>query len=167
MVERTKPLPGKQRSIPLIFVASSSEATEWANALALLMNKGGWALAKPWFYSTFEAGMPFLVSLIENTRNVQFAVVLYTGDDTTVSRGVSAPAPRDVVVFELGYLIARLGPERVVLVCPENIPKIPSDYAGYGVLTFNPFISDGNPRDFFIPVAQQLEMRFKQELRKE
>ena len=166
MVERAKPLPGKQRSIPLIFVASSSEAKEWANTLALLMNKGGWALAKPWFYSTFEAGMPFLVSLIENTRNVQFAVVLYTGDDTTISRNVSTPAPRDNVVFELGYFIARLGPERVVLVCPENVPKIPSDYAGYGVLTFNPFISDGNPSDFFIPVAQQLEMRFKQELRK-
>jgi hypothetical protein len=126
------------------------------------MSRGDWALVKPWFYSTFEPGKPILAALVENTRDTQFAVVLYTGDDRTSSRGFTSPAPRDNVVFELGFFIARLGAERVVLVCPKEVPKIPSDYTGYGLLTFD--ASVGDPMEFLIPVAQQLEMRFKQEL---
>ena len=160
MPEQSKLASGTQRAKPRIFLASSSEARDWANALALLMARGNWALIKPWFYSTFEPSVPILVALVENTRDVQFAVVLYTGDDTTESRSVVSAAPRDNIVFELGFFIARLGAERVVLVCPKETPKIPSDYAGYGVLTFDP--SYGKPEEFMIPIAQELEMRFKQ-----
>lgn len=160
--KQSRTITGERRKKPRIFLASASEARDLANALALLMAQGNWALVKPWFYSTFEPGKPILASLVENTRDTDFAVVLYTGEDTTDSRGVTSPAPRDNVVFELGFFIARLGAERVVLVCPEEVPKIPSDYAGYGLLTFD--ASVGKPMEFLIPVAQQLEMRFKQEL---
>lgn len=160
MAEQSKLAPGKQRAKPRIFLASSSEARDWANALALLMARGNWALVLPWFFSTFEPGVPILASLVENTRDVQFAVILYTGDDTTESRGIVSDAPRDNMVFELGFFIAKLGAERVVLVCPRDAPKIPSDYAGYGVLTFDP--SYGKPEEFMIPIAQEVEMRFKQ-----
>lgn len=160
MVEHSKLASGKQRAKQRIFLASSSEARDWANALSLLMSKGGWALPIPWFYSTFEPGAPILESLVKNTRDVQFAVVLYTGDDTTDSRGVVSASPRDNIVFELGFFIARFGADRVVLVSPKEVPKIPSDYTGYGVLTFDP--SFGEPEEFMIPIAQELERRFKQ-----
>lgn len=159
MAEQLKLASGKQRGKQRIFLASSSEAEDLAKALALLLSQGGWALPIPWFFSTGDPGIPILQSIVKNTQDVQFAVVLYTGDDTTKSRGVESASPRDNIVFELGFFIAKLGAERVVLVSPKEVPKIPSDYTGYGVLTFDP--SEGEPKEFMIPIAIEIETRFR------
>ncbi|HEX5966377.1 MAG TPA: L-histidine N(alpha)-methyltransferase [Pyrinomonadaceae bacterium] len=158
MVEKTKPASDKRREKPRIFLAYASEAEDLANELGVLMGKSRWAHIIPWYYVS-EPGMTILQTL-ESMSDVQFAVVLYTGEDKTESRGVVSDAPRDNVVFELAFFIAKLGVERVVLVCPEDAPKIPSDYTGYGVLKFDP--SDGTPKDFMAPVALELTNRFKQ-----
>jgi hypothetical protein len=144
---------------PRIFIGSASEARELMQALSLLIHKDGWAITKPWHYATFDPGKPFLASLSENTANIDIAVILYTGEDKVTSRHVTMASPRDNVVFELGYFIARLGADRVFVVCPANIPKIPSDYAGYGLITFHP--SDGDPDEMMTPVAQELERQFR------
>ena len=133
------------KSKPRVFLVSSSEAGELLNQLSVHISAGDWCLVRPWNLSTFEPGKSFLNSLTDNTRDVDFAVILYTGDDRTRSRDTAQPAPRDNVIFELGFFIARLGPERVIVVSPRDIPKIPSDYFGYRVLTYDP--SAGTPAE--------------------
>lgn len=66
-------------------------------------------------------------------HQARFAVVLFTGDDAGYDQAAgpaqARPRARQNVVFELGYLLARLGPHRVrALVDPEV--EIPTNYQG-------------------------------------
>lgn len=149
----------QDRAKPRIFLASSSEAGDLLTELFVLISKGDWCLVRPWNFSTFEAGKSFFDSLYDNTRDIDFAVILYTGDDQTSSRGVTQAAPRDNVIFELGFFLARLGPEAVIVVSPINVPKIPSDYSGYAVLSYDP--STGSPTEYLTPAAAQVKLQLK------
>jgi len=100
-----------------------------------------------WHQGVFGAGRYAMESLIEATRDADFAVLVMTPDDTTESRGAIGGAPRDNVVFELGLFWGALGTTRVLMLCPENDPpvKIPSDLSGITRLRdYNPRRSDGN-----------------------
>lgn len=62
-----------------------------------------------------------------------FGVVLFTGDDEGYARKESLnhmrKRPRMNVVFELGYLLAELGPRRVRVLVEDDL-EIPSNYLG-------------------------------------
>ena len=75
-------------------------------------------------------GRTVITKFQEEAADVGFAVVLMTPDD---SGGKSGDAPkaraRQNVVFELGYFIGALGPERVVALVRGEIER-PSDFEG-------------------------------------
>lgn len=76
-----------------------------------------------------------LVEKVERYAKVGFAVVLFTPDDTGALRdGEEKPKlrARQNVIFELGYLIAKLGRGNVTVLYKgdEGDIEIPSDYAG-------------------------------------
>jgi uncharacterized SAM-dependent methyltransferase len=145
---------------PTIFFSSSSEAKRLLNHLSLLVTEGGWATPQPWTFNTFELGVSYLEAFKKNTSAIDFAVILYTPDDETKSRGTSYQSPRDNILFELGFFLAQFEPNRVVVVCPQSSSlKFPSDYAGHKVLEYDP--SQGDPRQYLASAALQIQNQFQ------
>ncbi|CAG1022600.1 hypothetical protein MTYM_01851 [Methylococcales bacterium] len=73
-----------------------------------------------------------IIEKFSDYSDVQFAVVLLTGDDIGKTKDSSDEAmlrARQNVVFELGYFIGKLGRSRVCALYEEGV-EIPSDYQG-------------------------------------
>ena len=72
-------------------------------------------------------------TIIENfeklTSDCEVAIVLLTGDDIAFDNSRPTLRSRQNVIFELGYLCALLGRERVCFVYQENV-ELPSDLQG-------------------------------------
>lgn len=71
-------------------------------------------------------GKTIIEKLSAEIDRVKFGVVLYTADDTTDS---GAKRARQNVVFEHGFLVGKLGRDRVCVIMDNNIEK-PSDNDG-------------------------------------
>ncbi len=92
-----------------------------------------------------------LFEKIENYCNVGFAIVLYTPcDQGGLSGSVMNPRARQNVVFEHGYLIAKLGRERVCALLKQGV-EIPSDIDGIVYIS----LDDGGA--WKIDVAKELD----------
>ena len=114
---------------------------------------------RPWRV-IFKAGKSFLQCLIDNKDTVDFAVLLFTPDDSSIIRGENYMTPRDNILFELGLYMGRLGPDRVLVVCPSDArPKLPSDFTGYGVVDYDPF--QGEPSEYLWPATVQIKSQFQ------
>jgi predicted nucleotide-binding protein len=76
-------------------------------------------------------GRTLITKFREEADGVGFAVVLMTPDDLGKSASAADlnPRARQNVVFELGFFIGKLGPERVAALVKGNVEK-PSDFEG-------------------------------------
>lgn len=72
-----------------------------------------------------------IIEKIEKYTNVNYAIVLYTPCDLgkEKSENIEKPRARQNVVFEHGYLLSKLGRDKVCALVSENV-DIPGDYAG-------------------------------------
>ena len=114
---------------PSIFVGSSSEALDLAHTLSIGLEQ--FADVTVWNEGIFQLGSTTIESLLRALDIFDFAVLLVTPDDITVSRGRRRATPRDNVLFELGLFVGRLGRFRTFVVVPSGSgQKIPSDLAG-------------------------------------
>ena len=87
--------------------------------------------------------------LTQAARTNDFAIIILTADDVTVSRDVAAPAPRDNLIVEFGWFMSAFGPRRSFFVVEEAVKtKIPSDLHGVIYTTFrrreNPQLTMGS-----------------------
>jgi predicted nucleotide-binding protein len=83
-----------------------------------------------WTDGVFKPSSDFMSALIGTTREVDHAILIAGRDDIALWRGDEVSIPRDNVTFELGLFMGALGKERTFLVCPENVPKLPTDLSG-------------------------------------
>lgn len=123
---------------PTVFVASSSEGLDVAKAVRalLLQELGGTARVTPWTRE-FELSATYIESLEKAARQADFAVLVVTPDDVSISRGRKKTAPRDNVVFELGLFMGCLGRERCFVVAEDRPDlRLPSDLLGVHLATF-------------------------------
>lgn len=77
-------------------------------------------------------GSSTIIDKLERNTDVGFALVLLNGDDEARLRGSDgqlAPRARQNVIFELGYLISKLGRQNVVALYEEGT-ELPSDVGG-------------------------------------
>jgi predicted nucleotide-binding protein len=75
-------------------------------------------------------GRTIITKFRDETKDVGFAIVLMTPDDHGGKIGLSAqPRARQNVVFELGFFIGALGPEKVAALVKGDVER-PSDYDG-------------------------------------
>ena len=133
--------------LPRVFIGSSSEGLEAARFLQSELEKLSECEATCWDQDVFALSSLTLTALIDASQSYDFAVLVATPDDSTTRRGVSAPVPRDNVIFELGLFIGALGAERTFLIrnLTQKDLSLPSDLAG---LTYGGFKArqDGNVR---------------------
>jgi len=76
-------------------------------------------------------GRTIITKFREEAKNIGFAMVLMTPDDHGAEAGEASTKPRarQNVVFELGFFIGALGPERVAALVKGDVER-PSDFEG-------------------------------------
>jgi SAM-dependent methyltransferase len=124
-----------------VFIASSREAIDDGWLLRALVfaeerleKEDVTVKFLPWNVA-FEAGDMTADRLINLADTVGAAIVVFTADDRTESRGDKGPAPRDNLVLEAGLFLNSLGFERVLLL-REAESKIPTDLLGVNLPSF-------------------------------
>lgn len=92
-----------------------------------------------WYHcGSWVPGGSTLESLESRLHQSDFAILVLSDDDLVQSRG-SQPksAPRDNVIFELGFFMGRLGRNRAFFLYPKSGDfKIPSDLFGIAAFSF-------------------------------
>jgi CRP/FNR family cyclic AMP-dependent transcriptional regulator len=126
-----------RRTVPHMFVGSSSEHYDVAEAVDAALSSPGLEVAT--WKGIFAPSSYTLVDLEVEAHGSDFAVLVLGEDDILDHRGDIFFAPRDNVVLELGLLIGACGRERVFLLVPDgDTVKLPSDLAGITTLRFTP-----------------------------
>jgi hypothetical protein len=125
-------------TVPKVFVASSTEASQVVNEVQVLLAEAlsGRAEVKPWT-EEFQLSKTYIESLERALDTSDFAVIVFTPDDRNKSRGVKTMSPRDNVVLELGLFFGRLGRDRCFLIQRRDLAlKLPTDLLGIEVAEF-------------------------------
>jgi predicted nucleotide-binding protein len=86
-----------------VFIGSSTEGLEFARAIRSLLAEV--AEVKVWREGLFGVGDVTVEALLNALPRFDFAVLVLSPDDVTVSRADTTSSPRDNVVFELGLFM--------------------------------------------------------------
>src|SRR6266436_1534126 len=134
--QRNELLP-QRNPRPVLFLGSSKEGLPVVRAIQDAFQHDDF-LVRPWTTpGVFGASRYPLEDLDRQLRISDFAVLVLGPDDLVLSRGSISDAPRDNVVFELGFFMGALTRERTFMVIPRGAEtKIPSDLFGLNPLTY-------------------------------
>ncbi|CAL8477070.1 Cyclic nucleotide-binding domain-containing protein (plasmid) [Caballeronia sp. S22] len=88
----------------------------------------------------FPPGTYPLEALEAEVNRADFGIAIAHPDDIVRSRKHQTAAPRDNVIFELGFFMSRLGRTRTFLLVPkmEEELKMPSDFKGMTPIVYPP-----------------------------
>lgn len=142
-------------SRPKIFIGSSTEAVEIAKALRKAVIKELHADVVDWNNSVFKPSLSNMESLEIIAPKCDFALMVLSGDDRISYRGEKLDAPRDNVIFELGYFMGVIGRTRSFFLVDGA--KIPTDLCGN---TYIDYKIKGN-KIFLSKAIQQLRSEIK------
>jgi hypothetical protein len=124
--------------LPVLFVGSSSEATDLADALQTNLLKD--VQVVPWGQVDFELSRGTLDTLEHHLEQSDFAAFVFAPDDRSEIRGEKFSITRDNVLIELGLFMGSLGRDRVFIVLAtgtEGKLRIPSDLLGLTAATYS------------------------------
>jgi hypothetical protein len=125
---------------PSVFIGSSSEGLKIAKAVQVLLDSA--CEVELWTQGVFGLSQGTLESLLIAVTRFDFAVLVLTTDDLSISRGQEKNVARDNVLFELGLFMGALGRDRTFMLYDRsNPPALPSDLAGITPTTFEPHLS--------------------------
>ncbi len=120
---------------PTLFIGSSKEGIETARAIEVQLEED--AEVTIWKDGVFGLGKGTLESLAMALDQFDFAVLVLTPDDMTISREIISQSPRDNILLELGMFIGCIGRERTFIVYNRDADlKLPSDLAGVSMADF-------------------------------
>jgi hypothetical protein len=137
-----------------VFIGSSKEGLPVAEHVQLGL--GPDVEATLWNQDVFELGKTTIESLVETLDAFDFAVLVLTPDDVSISRATKKQAPRDNVLFELGLYMGRLGRDRCYFIFDADAGiKLPSDLSGVTAATFRRR-ADGNLAAAVGPACTQI-----------
>ena len=98
-----------------LFIGSSAEGHAVARNLQAELEAMSVCEVERWDQNVFEPSGYALDSLLEVAARVDFAVLVASPDDVSVSREVESPSVRDNVILEFGLFAGALGRERTYL----------------------------------------------------
>jgi predicted nucleotide-binding protein len=120
---------------PSMFIGSSAEGLAAAEAIQLNLDRA--CEVTVWHQGVFGLGLGTLELLVNRLTDFDFAALILTPDDVTVSRNETQQSPRDNVLLELGLFIGAIGRERTFIVFDRGAGmKLPSDLAGVTPATY-------------------------------
>lgn len=151
---------------PRIFFICSKEALDVAEALrhGLCYEP---ADAVIWSDDNiFPPGGYPLEALETEVNRADFGIAIAQPDDLIRSRDRTTVAPRDNVIFELGYFMSKLGRFRTLLLVPEISPadsiKLPSDFKGLTPITYKPLRDGERPAQTLQAAIYDLKMMIRE-----
>ncbi|MDQ3802397.1 MAG: nucleotide-binding protein [Acidobacteriota bacterium] len=119
---------------PRIFIGSSTEGLRVAEELQLCLDRV--AECTLWNQS-FDLSRTNIEGIVAAAARSDFAILALTPDDVLNKRDVTAPSPRDNLIFELGLFTGMLGRTRTFMVYPRDISlHLPSDLSGVTAATY-------------------------------
>ncbi|WP_068955897.1 TIR domain-containing protein [Pararhizobium polonicum] len=132
-----------ERRQPRIFVGSSTEGLPVA--FAIQENLDFEAEVTVWSQGVFLPSNVVLSRLIASLKDYDFAIFVFTPDDSLTMRGGQYSSVRDNVIFELGLFLGRLGGDRCFFVAPRHAEALhlPTDLLGIVPLSYNEKRQDG------------------------
>lgn len=149
------------RKLPALFLGSSIEGLNTAYAIQQALDYD----AEPtvWSQGLFQPSQSVLFELVKSLSRFEFAVFVFSPDDTVKLRGTEFLAVRDNVIFELGLFMGALGPSRCFYLVPRSVGALhlPSDLAGITPLTYNAARSDGNLLAALGPACNEIRNAIK------
>jgi CRP/FNR family transcriptional regulator, cyclic AMP receptor protein len=123
--------------VPFVFVACAAESLDVAKVVSSFFDGRADFVIEIWTDSVFKPSKGTMESLEAKLNTSDFALAIFSADDTVVSRGAEKNAPRDNTVFELGLFAGALGRERSFFMVENDANvKIPSDLAGITSLRY-------------------------------
>lgn len=123
-----------------IFIGSSSEGGDIAGQLE--HEAYDFCDVKKWNAGkVFTPGRSTLESLVEASREVDFAVLVATPDDVTEKRGTTQASIRDNILLEYGLFVGALGRDRAFLLVTGEA-SLPTDVLGVTTLPWRPTRDD-------------------------
>ncbi len=151
-----------QKETHTIFLGSSSESKSIAREIERYMHSLDYKVDAWYHCGSWVPGGSTLESLESRLEQSNFAILVLSDDDLVQSRG-SQPksAPRDNVIFELGFFMGRLGRNRAFFLHPKSGDfKIPSDL--FGIAAF-PFEIDGieNLERIISPICTSIDQAIR------
>jgi hypothetical protein len=145
---------------PIIFLGSSGKQQKLLQALTRGLEDI--AQVEPWTTS-FNPGMTTLDRLLELTRQVDFAAMVFARDDWTSANATTAPppetgqaAPRDNVVFEAGLFGGVLGMRRTFILHASGA-KLPTDLLGLTCVRYGDAATAAEMRTVNQKIRQAIE----------
>ncbi|QJW90497.1 hypothetical protein HNV11_14470 [Spirosoma taeanense] len=127
---------------PSVFIGSSTEGLKIAKTIQLLLDRV--CEVTIWSQGVFGLSKGYLEELVYSLEKFDFAILVLTPDDMTISREMESESPRDNVIFELGLFVGGIGRNRTYVVYDRTKKiKIPSDLAGISMANFE-LHSNGN-----------------------
>lgn len=121
---------------PVLFLGSSREAIPIVREIQNALQHDDF-IVTPWTTPGFFAASRYPLEDLDKVRAADFAALVLSPDDLVFSRKAISEAPRDNVVFELGFFMGALNRERTFIVVPRDQEiKIPSDLLGLTPLSY-------------------------------
>lgn len=142
---------------PAVFVASSAEGLPLARELRHQLDAD--AEVTLWSAGAFQPGQTPAESLADIADRCDFAVFVFTRDDYGVTPEQRVDL-RDNLLFEIGFLTARLGAKRTFVIADNRSPRLPTDIAGIECV---PFVLDSSrsPEALIAPAVAVLRRAFR------
>ena len=115
-----------------IFIGSSSERRQQAEAIARILENEHWTVLPWWSPTAFPLGGSTLPSLISLAPSLDAAMLIVSDEDKVWMRGTEHAAPRDNVLIEYGLFMGLIGGpnHNRVIICRVGSPRTASDLAG-------------------------------------
>lgn len=140
---------------PKVFVGSSKEGLPYARAIQADLDAK--LEVTVWDQGVFDLSTYSIEALITEAKRSDFAILVFSPDDTVVVRAQQSVAVRDNVLFELGLFFGVLGRKRVFVVYPADVPdfRIPTDLLGLTLAQYRRR-ADNNIRAAVGPAGQSI-----------
>jgi len=134
---------------PTIFIGSSKEGLDIAKIVESNLKQIGKVTL---WTGIFDLNKSNFDNLVSQLAFFDYAILIATSDDVTVSRNKKSMSPRDNVIFEYGLFTGGIGASRSFLVIEERA-KLPSDLFGITL----PYISKKGADDFHDSLRRQTD----------
>jgi hypothetical protein len=131
---------------PTVFIGSSTEGLATAELVSGALQDFAECIL---WKDAFDFGASNFNNLADKIAFYDYAILIATADDVTLSRGKKTKSTRDNVLFEFGLFAGGLGAAKTFYMIEEGI-KIPSDLLGITL----PFIPKRSEPDYQEKVEQ-------------
>lgn len=141
---------------PTIFVSSSSQSRPLVEQLQGELSLD--ATVVSWADAPFSLVQPPLEQFGQSLSAADFVVFLLDLPSAVRTRGAQQPQPRENILFELGLVIGKLGPDRVLIVDVTTDPegfRIPSDLSGFVILRAQQHLNPDRLPKYIADVVRQ------------